>query len=158
MKRLIIVTLAVLLLPSWANADHPHLASADVTTVNGVSQLPYEINIGNACSYNYDHMTRVVERVFARSGINPSWESEVLLANNNLYLSINVECVTVTERNKSYTTSIKFSQYDDESRTQTAEYGKDGYGSNRLFNQRLSESVEEALNHYQNGASIKAAS
>lgn len=129
-------------------ASETKLTAAESISVDQPRQLPYEIVIGSGCPYNYDHMNDVVEHVFKRKRVNSLWETGTKLASSELYLSISVECVVVTERNKSYTTSIQFARYDESPLAHGAEYGRDGYGSDRLFNKRLSESVDGALEEF----------
>ena len=145
MQKLLALIAAPLLIPVQVHAAEFQLASA----ANGTHQgLPYEMVISHGCPYSYDGVTDVVERVFNRKGINPLWQSGAPLASTSIYLSINVECVGVTERNSSYSTTVEFARYDESQLQHDTNYGKDGYGSDRLFKRRLSESVEEALNNF----------
>jgi hypothetical protein len=143
MQKLLPIIAALLLTPVQAMAADTRLATASAGTQQG---LPYEMVISHSCPYSYDGVTDVVERVFNRKGIDPLWEGDATLASNTLYLSINVECVGVTERNSSYSTTVEFARYDESQPQHSFNYGKNGYGSDRLFKRRLSESVEEALN------------
>ncbi len=77
-----------------------------------------------------------------------TWWSDAKPASNDLDFSINIECVGVTERNSSYSTTVEFAGYDESQLQHSFNYGKSGYGSDRLFKRRLSESGEEALNNF----------
>ena len=150
MKKLMFGLALLFTAPAPGIASEMKLAATDSITVEQPASLPYEIVIGSGCSYNYDHMSDVVEHVFKRRGISPLWQNDSPLTTNDLYLSISVECTMVTERNKSYTTSIQFARYDETPLAHDAEYGMDGYGSDRLFNKRLGESVDAALKKFIN--------
>ena len=144
MKKMIsALMLAIGSVPTIASEMQP--AAGSQLMVSTPQNLPYEIMIGSGCPYSYDHMSSVVERAFYSKGIKPLWENDSHSAAADLYLSISVECRAVTERNKTYTTSIQFARYDESPLAHSVEYGKDGYGSDRLFTRRLGESVDGAL-------------
>ena len=121
------------------------LAPVQSMKVSNSKQLPYEMFVSNECAYNYDTLSRVVERVFKGKGIDPLWENESLINSATLYLNIRIDCVVNDGSDKSYATHVQFSRYDSSYVSNTENFGKSGFGSDRFFKHGLSTSVDDAL-------------
>lgn len=145
MNKLIISLLTVMAFPGAATAADYSLALAQPIKVSNAKQLPYEMFVSNECAYNYDALSRVVERVFRRKGIDPLWDNESLINSGTLYLNIRIDCVANDGSDKSYATHVQFSRYDSSHVANTKNFGKSGFGSDRFFKHGLSTSVDEAL-------------
>ena len=144
MNKFITLLLAMTFTGS-AIAEGSPFAPAQSIKVSNSKQLPYEMFVSNECGYNYDALSRVVERVFMRKGIDPLWDNESLINTGTLFLNIRIDCVSNDGSDRSYATHVQFSRYDPTYVATTENFGKSGFGSDRFFKHGLSQSVDHAL-------------
>lgn len=150
MKKILVLLIAAVTLPATAIADDVATGTVLAMSAAGARQLPYEMVISNECSYNYDGLSRVVERVFRRRGVDPLWDNDSIADSGAMYLDIKVHCVSTADSNKTFATQILFSRYNSAPAFYDGDFGSDGYGSDRFFKNRLSESIGAALKVFLN--------
>lgn len=145
MNKFAITFLLAMTFSATVGATGAFPVSAQSIKVSNSRQLPYEMFVSNDCGYNYDALTRVVERVFRRKGIDPLWDNESLINSGTLFLNIRIDCVSTDGSDKSYATHVQFSRYEPTYVSTTENFGKSGFGSDRFFKHGLSQSVDQAL-------------